>query len=481
MARSGRFFTFGWLRSAGRKWWNLVGGIPILLVALLVGYLAISCSISSENDIRSRYLVHADAAAASGNHKSATLLYERAMEIRELTDPSLFQMAMSALEAGETAKANTIIQKIAPPDEARYARAHFWRASQLLDNPRRTMDDVIAGEDQLKLALQLEPTNDNIRAALATLYFQSGRIDRAAAEFSNITPQHPELELRLAKSLALLKRTDDAKAHGEKALKYLKEQAARDPDNLNARYQLADCYAFLEEFPTSAKILTELIAQSPAKPEFSKALSTVYVKWETSLIGDDIETDRNRFALLAQALSVYSNDIQLFDRLMQLLGKRNEVSEELAAFLNRNIAEGRALGLSHLILGSRGFLDDRVEPSMFHLERAYELMPNAAIVANNFAWYLLNSDPPAPQRALQILGPIIEKSPEVSALRDTRGMAYLAIQEWRKAVADLEFAIENGLRGSVTTHRGLAEAYTQLGLPELAEEHRRIAEKSADQ
>ena len=82
------------------------------------------------------------------------------------------------------------------------------------------------------------------------------------------------------------------------------------------------------------------------------------------------------------------------------------------------------------------------------------------------------------------MNPVIErlspkdlaKTPELVALWDTRGVAWLKLGKYREAVSDLEYAVENGLNGTPSTHAGLAEAYQQLGLVDLAKEHRKRSE-----
>lgn len=471
--------TFGWLKAAGRKWTNLVAGIPVLLVIIGVGYLVISSSLRSDNDLRGTYVASAFANAQSGQHENATLMFQRAMEIRPLNDPALFQFALSAFEIGEIAKGNTILQRLAPDDEPRHADAHFWRAVQILSEKKLTLSEVDSAEKQLRHTLTLQPNHENARATLGKLYFETQRPRLATNEFAQSVKSHPELLLPYAKCLALQDRATEAKYQGELALQWMINRLREESSNLELLYEIADCHAFLKQYDRAAAILEQLIQKSPNERKYSVALASVYVDWETSLVGESEQEDRKRFQLLSRALSIYPDNPLLFSRLMHLVDDRNDVSEDLMQFLHQNIAQGHAMGLSHLILGSSGFLTQDSGPAALHLERAYELMPNAPVVANNLAWHLLTKDPAEPERAMEIIQPVIARSPNLIEARDTRGMAYLELGEWRKAVSDLEFAVNNGLRQSSSTHAGLAKAYEKLGQTALAKEHKRLAEQFA--
>ena len=476
--------SFTWVRKSNRQWRSLLAGLPLLLAVVGVFYLAIAIGFKTDDDLRSRYLSAAEVSTAKGQHKVATLMFERATAIRKLSDRHLFLLAMSAHKSGQIAKGSAIVQMLAPLDYPRHAQSHFWRAAQLTEKAKRTPKDVESAEKHLKHVLALDPSNHNAHAALATLYYETGQHELAVTKFQHAVNEHPELLLSFAKSLAFLGRSNEAKLQGERSLHWLDKKTRSEPQNTDWWYRAADACMFMTEFAKASEIVERLIQKNPDERKYAAALATVYVGWEQSLQGSSMDVDQKRLELLSRATEVFPDNIGLFSGLMKLLGSRNDVSDQLEAFLNQNIADGKAMGLSHLILGSKGFINQSEESSAVHLERAMELMPNAPIVANNMAWHLLQNEPIQPEVAFDIVNPVIErlspkdlaKTPELVALWDTRGVAWLKLGKYREAVSDLEYAVENGLNGTPSTHAGLAEAYQQLGLVDLAKEHRKRSE-----
>ena len=63
----------------------------------------------------------------------------------------------------------------------------------------------------------------------------------------------------------------------------------------------------------------------------------------------------------------------------------------------------------------------------------------------------------------------------MAAYRDTRGLILVKMKRWKDALPDLEFALRADL-GRPELHRALARVYDNLQMPEVATEHKRLAE-----
>ena len=148
--------------------------------------------------------------------------------------------------------------------------------------------------------------------------------------------------------------------------------------------------------------------------------------------------------------------------------------QDVESFLNENIVLGRAVGISHLILGTYLFEKNLPEKAGFHLNQAFSLLPQGPIVANNFAWYLTKSVPSNPEKALQIVEELLKTYPANLEFRDTRGHIFLSLGRWEEAVLDFESTMPD-FRDRVSTHESLATAYEKLGSPDLASGHRKVA------
>jgi uncharacterized protein HemY len=142
------------------------------------------------------------------------------------------------------------------------------------------------------------------------------------------------------------------------------------------------------------------------------------------------------------------------------------------------VAEGRALTTAHLLLGYDAWERGRTAEAQLHWERALEANPKSAIVANNLAWTLTTGPNPDPNRALSLIDAALANTPKEPTMLATRGHILACLKRWKEALTTLEAALP-ALPDDQDLHTDLAEVYTALGAPELAAQHKRLAEAPA--
>ena len=76
---------------------------------------------------------------------------------------------------------------------------------------------------------------------------------------------------------------------------------------------------------------------------------------------------------------------------------------------------------------------------------------------------------------MKLIQAVLERHPDVAAYVDTRGQVYLRLKEWKKAIDDFQVSIVQ-YPNERSIHLGLHEAYSQLGMQELADRHWQIVE-----
>jgi tetratricopeptide (TPR) repeat protein len=160
------------------------------------------------------------------------------------------------------------------------------------------------------------------------------------------------------------------------------------------------------------------------------------------------------------------------------LAQRVADADRARAVLRRLLAQGHAPAQTHFALGVDAWAQGRAAEARLHWERANEIAPGTPVIANNLAWLLFRSDPPDLPRALGLVNLAIEKAPQETNFRDTRGHILARMGKWREALADLEAALPN-TANSTQMHRTLADVYDHLDAPAMAAEHRRLAAESA--
>lgn len=143
--------------------------------------------------------------------------------------------------------------------------------------------------------------------------------------------------------------------------------------------------------------------------------------WLDALDRDSKATPANRLAVLGRALTDDPSDVNLLRRLWGLASAKGPEGEQATAILRQQLAEGKNVGMAHLALGTIAWQSGRIDEGRMHLEQAYKIGPHVAAVANNLAWVLAYSEPPQYERALEIIGRVVDTYPKEPQFRGTRG------------------------------------------------------------
>jgi tetratricopeptide (TPR) repeat protein len=194
------------------------------------------------------------------------------------------------------------------------------------------------------------------------------------------------------------------------------------------------------------------------------------------------------------------NNGVLLQQLLQITHGSDASAEQARQRLRELIAQ-RPSAVLHLALGLDAYAEGKPEQARFHWEQAVsEDREHMLVAANNVAWLLSHPQPgdqkalklatgaqamllPATaepanlNRALELIVFVVKQRPTNPRFRETRGQILLKMGRWKESIADLEYALPAPVpanKGPI--HASLARAYQELGLPELAEQHRKLAQ-----
>ncbi|MFV0443186.1 MAG: hypothetical protein ACK5Q5_06415 [Planctomycetaceae bacterium] len=460
-------------------WWTrrdfrfLLKGLPAFLVALAAAYLVVASLARAPSARADQYLLAGQSALSGQSWHPARLYLERAWELHPSGNETLYQLATAASGEGDAARVNVLMQKLAPDEAAVYAPAHLAKATALLQQRANNPEAVRLADRHLQHVHTLEPGNVAAHRFRGGLYFEQGLMQQAIQHLEQIVDARPEVSLSLAKAYLLTGSRQLAELWGRRAQSHFESLTLDDPRSVAARMAWSDATVFLEQFERAAGILQQGITLND-EPRLRESLARVFALWSDALLEVGVQSRPRRFELLSQALLMSPEDLFLFDRMMGLL-RESGPDSEARKFLIENLAVGRAVAMSHLLLGTYSYEQaDEVE-ARFHLERAFELSPYAPVIANNFAWVLLHHTPSDPERALGIMQEVVAQHPEDHRFLDTRGQAYIRLKRWKEGIADLEIARPTHAT-QVKTRQALADAFDALGQAELSAVHRRAAE-----
>lgn len=460
----GRSLRFWWRR---RKLQQLLCGLPALAVAGTATYLVVAAANQDHSQIASRYQRAAKAAMERRDFTSAMLFLQRLIELQPGNRDTLFDLARAAENKGDYPRMASAMRTLAPEDHPVHGPSHLWQATRLLSQKPATPKNLKLAESHLFHALTLQESTAVAHDLLGQMYFQLGLWSQAVQHL-NASPDRSH-QLMLAKAYSLAGQGAKGRSAGEQARDYFSREAAAHPQNFKLRLDWAESCLFLEQYPEAIRVLQDALTLDN-QPIIRQALARCYVTWADSLQEANPAQRQKKFELLAAGMQVYPDELALYDRLLKMLETGEETSELARQFLLTNIVEGRAAGLSHLILGSYDYLSNRADEARLHMELAFESLPNADVVANNLAWLMIHIEPPQAERALNLIDPVVKRNPTLPRFLDTRGHILLKLQRPRDAVRDLEQAVTS-LKDNASTHEALSAAYSQLGLRDLAAKH----------
>lgn len=411
-------------------WWkdrrmvHLLRGIPTLVLAGVCAYFIVGMRAGTSRG--EMYREEGLAACNAQDWQKATLCLKRAYSFGITDNETLFNLARAAEASEDTATMVTMLNRLAPVERPGHLPAHFWKATQILTAGEVRKEQVEAAKVHLEHVLTIDRDHTGANALLGDIYFQQGLWHSAVEYLEHSHPKSPRYRLMLAKACLQIQDKIRAERYFREARALAKALCDRNPDDIQARIYWADATTILEEYAEAVEILAEAL-RIEERQELRVGLTQVYIHWADSIEGQSTEDVRQKFVLLSEGMKHNPNDVVLFDRMLTILEHPSLVGEEAKDFLNRNIVNNRAVGISHLMLGTSALINHEDDAARIHLELAFDLYPQAPTVVNNFAWFLINKDSPEPERALRLLDPVLEKSPDNHHMRDTRGQIYLQL------------------------------------------------------
>lgn len=467
-----------WWRT--RKLARLLWGLPALFIGVtaIVTHLAATSASHNQAQLFEIYQKAAKSATTRGDHAEAKFYLERLIQFPAASTEILFEYAKMAQLTEDYPRMAATLRTLAPTDRAVFAPAHLWQAVQILSQKTQSRDDLKLAEQHLVHTLKLRADDTNAHRLLGEVFFAQGQWNEALPHLLDAIQYHPGHKLMLAKTYRFLNDPAQSARYAEDARQYFSEESAKHPEDSTLQVNWAECCLLLGQHQESMQILHEVL-KARSNIEAQRALALVAIAWFDSI---QLSTNPDRqfqFELLATGIATYPDEIRLFDRMQSLLIESEELSGNIRELLLKNIVEGRAVGVSHMVLGIDAYHAGKNDAATTHLEQAFNALPNADMIANNFAWLLCHMEPPDINRALALIEPVIKRNPNDARYLDTRGTIYFKAGRYQEAVTDLEMSLI-ALKENARTHIALAECYEKLKLSDLAQKHRDAAANQSD-
>lgn len=465
-------FLCRWLTS--RPLAPLAWGAPIVIALAAIGLAAATGARLSTSDLVVKYREAAARAAARGDTKAVELWLEKAVALNPNDKMFRFNLALTAASDGRRDRARQIMHRLAPNDRKGYPDAHFWIAKDMVaGNLPLTPKLGKTLEFHLTHALDSERAAPEAHAMLGQLFLAQKDVDNAIGHFAEAAKTTPQLRITLGQLYAVQRRPSRAETEFETALEHFRGLAEEDPENVEARLYYARCQTLLGRLPEAERILKAGI-ESSDDARFPQELAALYLLQFDQLWQKDRSRIAQALVLLEAATEHAPNDPRVLHRLSLVAAPPGPARAEVIRLLNRTIAEGKATALVHLALGAIAANEGDFATAKLHCELGLEQQPKTMELMNNLAWAIAHADPPDLDRALNLANAAHQAAPNHPEVLETRGQVFAKLGRWKEAITDLEKALP-AMPKRVRVHDALAQAYENLGVKELANEHRRRA------
>jgi tetratricopeptide (TPR) repeat protein len=458
----------------------LAQGLPALLLAAAFAWAWYRGGLS--RSLISRYDLLVEQTLAANDVASAKVYVRKLVLLDEPGQRTRYALARLAEHEGDLPRAQRLMSDLAPYPGSGFPAAHFWIAQRLRTGSARPPQATDQAAEELIHHLEQSLVSPENRQQayewLGELYEARGDLQQAVKCLEEAAPQQPELYLRLAELLLARKDESGAQRAANQALHHFQRRVAADPKDVAARIAWARVCILDAKFDEAERILQEGLAIADSEV-LRQTLADLYLRQADRIEASALGALGRRLELLAKALRVLPDCPDAVERLAMFLRYSGPPTEEIRVQLRELLAEGQQPATAHLLLGAAAAAAGQWDEARVHLEQAYRLDSRLPALLNHLAWSLTQGEQPDLERACRLIEEAVRLAPGEPELRGTRGRILARLQRWQEALTDLEAALA-GSSEPQELHATLAEVYTALGDPDMAERHRTRAERKRD-
>lgn len=478
-AAFGRFIV-RWWNSRDRLW--LAQGMPAFLTAIAVCATSLAAWLPTRRDIATKYLQLALKTSEAGDDASAALYVEKASRGRawNASDSTEFQRVKVMEQMGRVVEARELLLSLAPLDRVGHIPAHelvIDRLSADKENPRA--EELI--KIHTTLILTENPKHARVHRLLAVRAIKDKDLESAIDHLSYAVAKFPRLRLPYAQLLRVAGREDEAVRQAEMLILFFEPLFAADASSKEEstikdrdRVAYSACLTMLERYDEAImKLRTG--PSAPEAPILRNAMANTFLIWSDTFDSESMVGLTEKMIRLDSALKLAPNSPAILSRVAQVSTLKGKPAEEANNRLRLILASGKAPAIVHFILGTSYAEANDTEKALFHLEQASRINPYVPVTLNNLAWVTCHTaDVQRPQleHAHRLIQKALKFKPRNPQFRETHGQVLLKLEEWRDAITEFEFALQNLKGAQPEIHRALAVAYEQVGDMAMSKMHR---------
>ncbi|MDV6033291.1 MAG: hypothetical protein F9B45_25030 [Phycisphaera sp. RhM] len=493
-----RFFG-RWVSS--RPYMTLAPSIPALIVATMLLATVVIIIRRDQTETQTIYLDTLRTSLASGDTGVASVAVQRLLAIDPENLEHQYQLAMLDDELGKKESARMAIYRLAIQKE--YGPAALWMlktlvfedpvsdrngdsrpAAPLVPRTTWTEDEQTICHRCATVAMTKLPSQRGVFAKemYARFLAEIGAARDALALYETIAEFNPDVNLAAA-TLAnqLAEKNGDyltVQRFAKAAIRHLEPALLSDPTSISRRLNLAQAFVLDERDDEAFELLTagyQLTGDERLLLASGEALVFTAVRLKRDIGARETLVERG--PVLYQALELAPSSPIVLEAVVQFSIECAEADDQELQNVRKKLLRGVDPPAMHFIEGTVALMAGDHESAQRHLSLAANEWKNMAGLLNNLAVTLSqNGDTAKLPQALRLSDAALDQLPGHPYLLETRGQILLRMERYEEAIVDLEAALKEPAMRPLA-HPSLAIAYEKLGEDDLAEQHRRLAER----
>lgn len=397
---------------------------------------------------------------------TSAMLLRKILQLENSDRRAIYLIGFVLANQGRRGQARQLMRRIAPEGEDGFAPAHAWLAADRLQSfgvrDKQSYQTLVK---DLSVACSWPGVSPLLLSVYADMLIQENKVDEAIEILREAGKRDSRFRIRLA---SLAKKTDQmwllksiADDMSPDRVKRIEQNQATESDF----YELAALRLLEDHTEEAAKLAAFGLRNFPQSAQLKRTLSNAFLtEFEKVAKSSD---GRIKMQLLDQAMRADPSNPPVMEKVAALAADGRLVDESMAEMFRKQLAEGKATAITHLLLAIGHLRRDDMEKALVHLELARGLAPNNPVILNNLALCLARTRPeelPKARKMIEFALTIANPDPE---LLDTYGEILMLQQEFVPAIRAFEAALSiNGERPG--TRKKLADAYTKVALDDMA-------------
>ncbi|MEM7478969.1 MAG: hypothetical protein AAF483_28635 [Planctomycetota bacterium] len=406
-------------------------------------------------------------------------IFRKVIVLRKDDELSNFVVASKLASRGMTAEALPTMQRLAPADRKGFVQAHIWMAQFLLtrDDPR----DALALKHHLRIAVESPDVSAEMLAVAAKQAARVSNLRQALTLFARAAERNPTFQYELFDLAIATENEVIAESTATAAIPRLEKLLKGGKATIRDQIALGTFYLYKGKVDAAIETLQRAENQVGLTAEETAAVKRARSQMFCALFVDSQTFDgkwNGRIEYLNMAFHADPTNPYVAETIAKLSTLDGpEPPDALIAQLESFLVSGKATAITHVWLAESRIRRKEYRMAIQHLRQAIRREPMALFCHNNLAYALWLQDENVDE-ALKHAEIAASNAPNEPAFQDTLGVILMKLKRPTDAVKAFEDAIK--VVSQANYHRHAAEAYTAIGMLELAKKHQALAAASED-